>query len=344
VNELLRTLLFLPDQASSFAGQVDRLHYFVIITTFIASAAVGLGALFFFWRYRRRSEGETTPHVEPSVSIEVAFVTVPLVFFLTWFAMGFRDFITLTTPPRDATDIYVMGKQWMWKFSYPEGPNSIDTLRVPADRPIRLLLTSRDVIHSFYVPAFRIKQDALPGRYTQTWFTATRTGRFPLFCAEYCGLTHSGMVGEVVVMPGPEFDAWLADQRRGLSERVDSADVRVEQVQPESSMVEQGRSLATRQGCTRCHSVDGTNHIGPTWLDLYRRRELLTTGQTVEADEAYLTESMMDPRAKVVAGFDPVMPSFRGQLSPSEVAALVEYIKSLRTDRVVLPRPLRREP
>lgn len=343
MNELLRTLLFLPEQASSFAKQVDQLHYFVIITTLVTSTAVGMGAIFFFWRYRRRTPDQKTPHVEPTVPIELAFVSVPLVFFLWWFAMGFRDYITLTTPPRDATDVYVLAKQWMWQFSYPDGPNSIGTLRVPADRPIRLLLTSRDVIHSLYVPAFRIKQDVLPGRYTQTWFVATRTGIFPLFCAEYCGLTHSGMIGEVVVLPGPEFDAWLADQKRGLAERVDSTDVRVEQVEPESSMVEQGRILATAQGCTRCHSVDGSNHVGPTWLDLYRRREVLAGGETVEADEAYLTESMMDPRAKVVSGFDPVMPSFRNKLSPPEVAALVEYIKSLRSDRVVLPRPIKRK-
>jgi len=341
VNELLRTLLFLPEQASSFAEQVDQLHYFVIITTLIASTAVGMGAIFFFWRYRRRSENQKTPHVEPTVLIEVLFVGVPLLFFVGWFLMGFKDFVTLSTPPRDAMDIYVMGKQWMWKFAYPDGPSSISTLRVPADRPVRLLLTSRDVIHSFYVPAFRIKQDALPGRYTQTWFTATKPGRYPVFCAEYCGLSHSGMVGEVVVLPGPDFDAWMADQQRGLAERQDAQDVRAERVAPESSMVEQGRSLATSQGCTRCHSVDGSNHIGPTWLDLYRRRELTTEGKVIEADEAYLTESMMDPKARVVSGFDPVMPSFRGRLSPPEVAALVEYIKSLRSDRVVLPTPQR---
>jgi cytochrome c oxidase subunit 2 len=249
--------------------------------------------------------------------------------------------VKLSTPPADAMDVYVMGRQWMWQFAYPEGPNSISTLRVPADRPVRLLMTSRDVIHSFYVPAFRIKRDALPGRYTEIWFTATKPGRYPVFCAEYCGLTHSGMVGEVVVMSGPDFDAWLADQQRGPTLRQDARDVGVEEVEPLSSMVEQGRTLFTSQGCAKCHSVDGSSHIGPTWLDLYRRRELTTEGKIVEADEAYLTESMMDPKAKVVSGFEPVMPSFLGKLTPPEVAALVEYIKSLRSDRVVIPRPTR---
>ncbi len=332
--EWLHKMLFLPEQASHFAERVDRLHYFVIVTTMIMSTLVGMGALSFFVRYRRRSKDQKTPHVTPPVWMEVLFVLVPLTFFLVWAVMGFRDFMWLSTPPRDAMDIYVVGKQWMWQFNYVEGTNAISTLRVPAGRPVRLLLTSRDVIHSFFVPAFRVKMDVLPGRYTQIWFQATLPGRYPIFCAEYCGLSHSMMAGEVVVMEGAEFDAWVAEQKRGLVARQDSGDVAEEGLPLEGRLAEQGRLLSLRHGCVKCHTADGSRHIGPTWLDLYGREEKLESGDTVRVDEAYMTESMMEPRAKVVAGFQPVMPSFRGALSPPETAALVEYMKSLRSDRV----------
>jgi cytochrome c oxidase subunit 2 len=333
MNELLRKILFLPEQASNFSYDVDQLHYFVIITTMIVSTAVGLGALFFFARYRRRRVDQKTPHVSPPWWMEALFIVVPLTFFLVWFAIGYRQYLWIATPPKDAMDVYVMGKQWMWKYTYAEGPNSIATLRVPVNRPVRLLLTSRDVIHSFYVPAFRIKQDVIPGRYTQAWFSATKTGRFPMFCAEYCGLSHSSMFGEVVVMEGEEFDSWMADQKRGLISRQDSSDVTSEEIPADSSMVEQGRQLSLKHGCVKCHSQDGSAHLGPTWMDLYHRQEKLQDGSTVLVDEAYMTESMMDPRAKLVAGFQPVMPSFNGQLTPPDIAAIIEYIKSLRSDR-----------
>jgi cytochrome c oxidase subunit 2 len=226
-------------------------------------------------------------------------------------------------------DVYVMGKKWMWKFSYPDGPNAIGTIHVPANRPVRLLMTSRDVIHSFYVPDFRIKQDVLPGRYTETWFEATKPGRYQILCAEYCGTWHSQMWGEVVVMPGPEFDEWMAGQKAGLSERVDTGGDDGGNMR--GSIVEYGKKIAMQEGCLRCHSLDGQPHIGPTWLDLYQRRETLENGESIIADEAYLTDSMIDPRGKIVKGFKPVMPTYKGRLAAPEAAALVEFIKSLRS-------------
>lgn len=332
MNELLRQVLFLPEQASTFARKVDSLHYFVIITTMIVSTAVGLTALFLFVRFRRRSETQTTRWLNPPLWLESLFILVPLGFFLSWFARGYRDYVDLRNPPKDAMDVYVQAKQWMWKFSYPGGPNGIGVLRVPANRPVRLLMTSRDVIHSFFVPAFRIKQDVLPGRYTETWFEAVKVGRYDLFCAEYCGTNHSNMRGQVIVLQPEEFDSWLADQRRGRARQQDGAPTAEEEPIVRAEMVKQGEGLAVRHGCLKCHSVDGSPHIGPTWLDLYLRREPLEGGQTIVADEAYLTESMMDPRAKIVRGFIPVMPSFKGQLAGPEVAAIVEFIKSLRTE------------
>jgi cytochrome c oxidase subunit 2 len=336
MNEFLRRLLFLPEQASTFARDVDRLHYFVILTTFVMSTAVGLTAIFFFIRYRRRSEAQTTPHVEPAWWMEALFFTVPLFFFLLWFFIGYREFVRQQTPPSDAMDVYVMGKKWMWKFAYPDGPNAINVLRVPAGRNVRLLMTSRDVIHSFYVPEFRIKKDVLPGRYTDQWFNAVSPGRYQILCAEYCGAGHSIMRGEVIVMKPQDYQDWLAAQRRGLASRQDAAPTSLDYAPPLSSLVDQGERVAVEQGCFKCHSTDGTRHIGPTWLDLYHRREKLTDGSLIEVDEAYLTRSMMEPAVDVVAGFQPVMPSFQGKLGGPEVAALVEYIKSLRSDAVLV--------
>jgi cytochrome c oxidase subunit 2 len=233
-------------------------------------------------------------------------------------------------------DVYVQGKKWMWKFAYPGGPNGMDVLRVPAGRPVRLLITSRDVIHSFYVPDFRIKQDAVPGRYSQTWFNAPAPGRHQVLCAEYCGLGHSAMLAEVLVMPPEEFEAWRAEARR--STVVAAQDSPEDRVDPRTSLPEQGRRLSAEYGCFKCHTVDGTRHIGPTWLDLYRKPEKLKDGKSVIADEAYLTESMMDPAAKLVAGYENVMPTFQGRIPGPEIAAIVEFIKSLRTD-VVRPEP-----
>ena len=334
MNELLRRMLFLPPQASDYARQVDALHYFVILTTFVGATGVFATALYFFIRYRRRSDTDVTPRVVPRFWHEALFVGGPLSLFLVWFAIGYPQYVSRTLPPKDAMDVYVLGKQWMWKFAYPGGPSAIDTLRVPAGRPVRLLITSRDVIHSFFVPALRLKQDALPGRYTQTWFEANKPGRYEIFCAEYCGLSHSGMLAELVVMPAPEFDQWMTEQRRGIQVAQDEALARGELVRPASNLIEEGQRVASEQGCLKCHSIDGTRHIGPTWANLYGRLEKLETGKTVVADEAYLTKSMMDPAADIVAGFPNVMPTYQGVLAPPQAAAIVEFIKSLRTSPV----------
>ena len=339
MNEFLRRALNLPEQASTVSPAVDHLHFFVITTTFIASAIIGLGALGLFIRYRRKSEIDTTPKITPPAWLEVLIIGVPLAFFLLWFFIGFAQYVRIATPPPDAMEVYVMGKQWMWKFAYPDGPNSIGTLRVPVGRPVKLVMTSRDVIHSFYVPAFRIKQDVLPGRYTQLWFEARQIGTFPVYCAEFCGTDHSLMRGEIVAVRQDEFDDWLSEQRRGIASRQDMAPTSIEHQPAVESMAEQGRQLAVRFACVKCHSIDGTPHIGPTWLDLYHRKEKLTNGTEILVDEGYMTESMMDPQAKIVAGFGPVMPTFQGRLTAPEAAALIEFIKTLRSPSNVAGEP-----
>jgi len=337
MNDLARHLLFLPEQGSDLATRIDFLHYFVIGTTLIASTVLGIMAIYFMAHYRRRRANQATPHIEAPGWLEAIIITAPLALFLLWFRIGFSQFSELDKPPADAMDVYVMAKKWMWKFSYQGGPNGLDVLRVPVGRPVRLLITSRDVIHSFYAPAFRIKRDALPGRYTELWFTPTRTGRYPVFCAEFCGTGHSTMRAEVDVLDGEEFERWIQSEQRGRVAQRDTAPLPGGAVEPGSDLVEVGRIMATKHGCLKCHSVDGTRHIGPTWLDMYGRTEKLADGSTVKVDEAYITESMMAPKAKQVAGYPLVMPSFFGKLAGPESAAIVEYIKSLRES--VEPRP-----
>ncbi|MGA9520334.1 MAG: cytochrome c oxidase subunit II [Myxococcaceae bacterium] len=332
MSSFLRKVLLLPEQASTIAPEIDWLHFVIITVTFAAFLVLGTLTLTFIVRYRRRTESTPTPRIVAPAWLELGIAAFTLGFFLWTFYVGFRDFTAASAPPPGAMDVYVTGKQWMWTFTYPEGPSSIGELRVPAGRPVRLLLTSRDVIHSFYVPAFRLKKDAVPSRYTELWFEATSRGEHPIFCTEYCGLDHSRMLGRVTVMELEEFESWL----RAETEKF-VADRGVEDVSggprggPPLNLRERGRAVAARVGCLKCHSVDGSPHIGPTWLDLYRRRERLSTGEEIVVDEAYITESMMDPTAKIVAGFAPVMPSFKGQLMPAETAAIVEYIRALRT-------------
>ena len=219
-----------------------------------------------------------------------------------------------------------MGKKWMWKFAYPEGPSGVNILRVPAHRPVRLLMTSRDVLHSFYIPAFRIKQDVLPGKYTQTWFEANQTGTFHIFCAEYCGTDHSHMRGEIIVMEPEAFDEWKQQQMKG---NVQQADTAAQQAAFNTNMVDEGRRIAAQVGCFKCHSVNGDQHIGPSFAGLYRRKAVMADGSELIADEGYITESMMDPNKRQVQGYQLVMPSFQGILMPLETAAIVEFIKSL---------------
>jgi len=330
-NEWMRKLLNLPPQASSIAEGVDNLLFFVIAVTTLVSIGFALVALVLWAVYRNKGKGTVGQVVHPGIMFEVVAISGPLFFFLLWFFIGFRQYVEMESPPDDAMEVYVMGKKWMWKFAYPDGPNAVGTLHVPVGRPVKLLMTSRDVIHSFFIPAFRMKKDIVPGRYSELWFTATEPGSYEVFCAEYCGTGHSMMRGEVVAMKADEFDQWLAQQRNGFASRQQDSAVSTEEApRTEANMVLQGQRLAGEKGCFKCHSVDGQPHIGPTWLGLYHRHEHLSTGETINVDEPYITESMMDPTAKLVAGYGPVMPTYMGKLTAPETAAIVEFIKSLR--------------
>ena len=341
MNQLLRRILFLPPQASSVARDIDSLHYFVIITTMLGATLVtGVGA-YFVIRYRARDTETRRPPPAPRSSgwMEAGMIAGLLGLFLLWWAIGFAQYVRVRVAPAGTLDIYVTAKQWMWKFAYPDGQHTISTLYVPAGRPVKVIMTSRDVIHSFYVPDFRVKQDVIPGRYTTAWFSVNAAGTHQILCAELCGVGHSMMRGEVVALDPADYARWLeAGTAQEIAGPVDERPATVDRFEPREalSLRRAGVRAAAERGCLRCHTLDGTPHIGPTWAGLYRSTVPLADGGRLVADEAYLTESMMDPLVRIHRGFQPVMPTYQGLLASPYTAAIIELIKSLR-DTPLLP-------
>jgi cytochrome c oxidase subunit II len=300
----------IPEQASSIASDVDLLYlYLIAISGFFIVLIFGL-IFIFALKYRRRSEEEVPRPNYGSLRLEILWSVIPLLIAITFFVWGARVFFTISRPPDDAMDIYVVARQWMWKFQHPEGNREINELHVPLGRPVRLTMTSEDVIHSFYVPAFRVKQDVLPGRYTTVWFEATQPGRYHLFCAEYCGAQHAGMRGSVVVLEPGAYEAWLTGGAM------------------EGTMAERGERLFNQLGCVTCHVHDGSGR-GPSLVGLFNQPVVLTTGETVIADETYLRESILQPNARTVMGYPPIMPTYQGQVSEEGLLQLIAYIRSL---------------
>ncbi len=334
--DLMRDVLFLPEAASRQARDIDALHFWVISATMLGALAVGLTALVFLVKYRRMGDRpRPTRFIALPVKYELAMAGLLLGLFLAWWFVGYRQMIALQRAPEGALEIYVTGKQWMWKFASADGPDTVGVLVVPAARPVRLLITARDVVHSFFVPALRVKQDAIPGRYTSLSFTIDRPGSFPVYCAEYCGLSHSRMWATLVALPPEEYQRWLEGAvPPAVGEAGGNADIAGGRLGEREaiSIAQRGEQQAARYGCLACHTVDGQPHIGPTWRGLFGSERVLVTGQRLVADAAYLTQSMMRPMEDLVAGYPPVMPTYQGQMEPADVAAIVEYIKSLRHD------------
>jgi cytochrome c oxidase subunit 2 len=329
MNDWLRGWLNLPPQASTYAQDVDLLHYFVISATMLGATFVFLLGLYYLVRYRRREAQPTTLRLQTSVPTEIVIIGGILGLFLVFWVVGATQYNRMFSPPADAIPVYVTGKQWMWEFAYPDGRSSMDVLTVPAHRPVKLVMTSRDVIHSFYVPAFRMKHDVVPGRYYTAWFEANAPGVYPVECAEFCGVSHSRMLGQVLVLSQADYERWLQGRPATTSEGFAKTSG-----PPGGDLVQVGRDVAVRRGCFSCHTIDGQSHVGPTWAGLYESRVSLADGRVVTADDAYLTKSMMEPQADVVAGFKSVMPTYRGALAEPEVAALVEFIRSLRNQPI----------
>lgn len=350
MNDFLRTILFLPEQRSTLAPEIDGLHYFVILVTMAGAVGVALFAAYYLVRYRQsahrggfRPPDPDSHHSPGGVPYWFeGFVIVGLLgLFVMWWVIGFRQYVRIQMPPKGSIDVYVSAKKWMWTFVHPDGSASNTVLYVPTNRPVKLVMTSRDVIHSFFVPEFRIKQDLVPGRITTAWFEVTEPGTYPILCTEYCGAGHSTMRGQVVALSPGDYEQHL-DQAEPLDRMRQPAGYQ-EPGLPENipgewlSLADMGERVAADKGCLRCHTVDGTPHIGPTWARVYDSLVSLQNGETIVADEAYLTESMMDPLAKLRVGFEPVMPSYQGLLTASETGALVEYIKRLRSVPVGAP-------
>ena len=308
-------LPFFPEQASSFAGNVDALFSFILLTCLFFAVLVTLLAIYAAFKYRRTSPGEVGSTVEGNLPLEIGWTAIPLAISMVMFAWGAVVYVNFRTAPKDTLNIYVVGKQWMWKLQQPNGKREINELHVPVNRDIKLIMGSEDVIHDFYVPAFRSKMDVVPGRYNTLWFRPTKIGKYHFFCSQYCGTNHAEMGGWVTVMDPAEYAAWLSDEAGDVN--------------PASA----GEKLFTQLACVTCHLSNGTGRA-PSLNGVYGAKVLLADGTTVTADDAYIRESILQPKAKIVAGYQPVMPTFQGLVSEEQILNLTAYIKSLQSQPV----------
>src|ERR1700720_2377567 len=306
----MQSFPFQPEQASSIAKSVDQLYFFLTAVTLFFTVLIFSVIFYFMIKYRRRSPDERPKAIEGSFPLEVLWTAIPTLIVAVIFVWSSTLYFRNAEPPKGAMEIFVTGKQWMWKVEHPEGQREINELHVPLGRPVKLTMTSEDVIHDFFVPAFRVKKDVFPGRFTTLWFEATKVGTFHLFCAQYCGAFHAGMIGSIVVQEPDEYEQWLLGGVQG------------------ETMEAEGERIFKESGCSTCHLADGTGPA-PSLIGVYGNTVRLTTGQTLTADDAYIRESILSPAAKIVNGYKPVMPSFQGQLSEEQILDLVAYIRSL---------------
>jgi cytochrome c oxidase subunit II len=300
-----------PEQASTFAWQVDYLYFYLIIVSVAFTIPIVAAIFFFAIKYREREKFATPEEMHGSIMLETVWSIIPFVISMTIFLGGAIVFYNQFRLPDDGMEVYVVGKQWMWKLQHETGQREINELHVPVGRKVKLTMTTEDVLHDFSIPAFRTKADVVPGRYTYLWFEATKPGKYHLYCAEYCGLNHSGMGGFVYVMEQRDFDNWLSGNVSG------------------QTPVEQGRDLfENKLGCASCHA-GGPQQRGAKLEGIFNKDVKLVGGQTVVANEAYIRESILNPGGQIVEGFQPIMPTFKGQVTEEQIVSLVAYIKSL---------------
>jgi cytochrome c oxidase subunit 2 len=307
---MLSYLPFFPPQGSTHAASVDALYLFFVAVTAFFSVLIALLVVVFAIRYRRRAVDEVGAPIHGSLILELTWTFIPLVIAMVMFVWGASLYFQITTPPSNAMEIYVVGKRWMWKAQHLSGHREINQLHVPVGTPVKLLISSEDVIHSYYIPAFRQKMDAVPGKTTTMWFEASKPGTYQLFCAEYCGTQHSGMIGKVVAMEPRQYQQWLAGGT------------------PVGTLTATGEQQFVTLGCATCHTTDGKGR-GPSLVGIAGKAVPMANGATVIADEAYLRESILNPTAKMVQGYPPLMPTYQGQISEEGLASLIAYIKSL---------------
>ncbi len=311
---------WMPLDASTFGAEIDPLYDFLLWLSVISLAGILLAMVIFVVKYkagaREKNEvGDDSSH--HNTALEITWSVIPLVICIGIFVWGFKGYVELRTPPKDTLELHVTGQKWKWTFQYPNGHMDSE-LHVPVDRDVRVIIQSVDVLHSLYIPAFRTKMDAVPGRYTDLWFHATKAGEYPVFCAEYCGTSHSDMLAKAVVHEVGGYEKWLD----GIGE--------IQKTEAAQNPVAYGEKLYVKQGCKTCHSVDGTTLVGPTWKGLWGRTSTFADGSSAVVDENYVVQSINDPSSQVVQGFAPSMPTFKGQMKDWELNALVAYIKSLK--------------
>lgn len=300
-----------PERASSMAWHVDTIFFLLLVLSAIIVVGVSFAIVYFGIKYRRGSSADRSHRIKRPLGLEITWTVLPMGIFLLLFAWGANVYFDIRRPPADALEIAVVAKQWMWKFEHPGGQREINTLHVPMGRPIKLTMISQDVIHDLFVPAFRLKQDVLPARYLTLWFNATKEGRYRFFCSQFCGTEHASMGGWVVVMAPEDYGRWLAEG------------------EPPETMAEAGARLFTQLGCAGCHGPNAAVRA-PDLVGLYGKPVPLSTGGFTTADERYLRDSILLPASEVVAGYAPIMPSYRGQIGEAEVLQLVAYLKSLK--------------
>jgi cytochrome c oxidase subunit II len=308
----MSSLPLFPQQASVQAGQVDAIYFFMVAITAVFSLLIAGLIVLFAVKYRRRNDDEVGVAIHGSLALELIWSIIPLGIVMVMFGWGAKVFFDLSRVPAGAMEVFVVGKQWMWKVQHMDGRREINELHVPVGRPVKLIMGAEDVIHSFYIPAFRVKADVIPGRYNTLWFQATTPGRYHLFCAEYCGTKHSGMTGSVVALAPHEFQAWLSG---GVVS---------------DSPVAAGEKLFQSLACNTCHVQGGQGH-GPLLTNVFGHEVVLQSGEKLIADEAYIRESIVRPQAKVVAGYQPIMPPFQGMVTEEQLLQLIAYVKSLST-------------
>ncbi len=321
---------FFPEQASTFAGPIDTLYFALVILSLVFAGIVPFVILYFIVKYHRSMRADRSNPVNSNLKLELAWSIGPFILAMGIFIWSSILFFQLHAAPANTLEVYVIGKRWMWHAQHPNGKRENNELHVPLGQPVKLIMISQDVIHSFYVPEFRVKQDVLPGRYTTMWFEATKEGTYHLFCAEYCGTEHSMMGGRVVVLSMPEYQRWLSTdtpviaQDGGATAPTDSgASSGASNLTP---LAAAGQQIFQQRGCVACHRSGG---VGPELDGLFGSTVQFADNSTATADENYIRQAILEPNAQIVAGYSPVMPSFQGQLSEEELVQLVEYIKSL---------------
>ncbi len=311
--EWLRSAL-LPPQGSAFAGEIDFVYMFILWLSIVLFVGIVGAELYFVWRYRY-VPGRPTPHQTHNTKLEIIWSVLPLLLCVGLFFWGIDGYMKFAVAPGDAMEVQVTAKKWLWQFEYPDGTRTVNEVHLPADKPVHFVMTSEDVLHDFYVPDMRVKRDVIPNRYSEIWFTPTALGEHVSTCAEYCGKGHSDMHAKVFVETKEKYEEWMAT---GGDEWMKHT--------PE----EWGKIQYEQKGCATCHSLDGAKSKGPSWKGIWGKMEKLQGGKTVLVDEAYVRESMLQPQAKVVEGFEPVMPTFQGLLRENEIRGLVAFIKSLK--------------